>query len=89
MSDEHAKPIIDLAYIGHALQRLTSDLAAFRDEMRVQTAMILRQDAAIVRLGASIAGQDVTLHAMLEQLRAMVAQHQRTADRVRHLEEQR
>ena len=56
--------------------------------MRVQTAMISRQDAAIVRLAASIAGQDATLNAMLEQLRAMVVQHQRTADRVRQLEEQ-
>jgi hypothetical protein len=70
MSDE---PIIDLAYIGRALQRLTADVATMRDEMRVQTAMILRQDG--------------TLNAILEQLRAMVAQHQRTADRVRALEE--
>lgn len=89
MSDVPSEPVIDLAYIGRALQRLTSDLAAFRDEMRVQTAMIMRQDAAIARLGASIAGQDVTLNAMLEQLRAMVVQHQRTADRVRRLEEER
>ena len=89
MSGNSAEPLIDLAYIGGAVQRLTTDLAAFRDEMRVQTAMIMRQDAAIVRLGASIAGQDVTLNSMLEQLRAMVAQHQRTADRVRQLEEQR
>jgi multidrug resistance efflux pump len=70
MSDE---PTIDLAYIGRALQRLTADVATMRDEMRVQTAMILRQDG--------------TLNAILEQLRAMVAQHQRTADRVRALEE--
>ena len=89
MSDNPAEPVIDLAYIGRAVQRLTTDLAAFRDEMRVQTAMIMRQDAAIVRLGAAIAGQDVTLNAMLEQLRAMVTQHQRTADRVRQLEERR
>jgi hypothetical protein len=51
-----------------------------RDEMRVQTAMILRQDAAIAR-------QDATPNAALEQLRAMVAQHRRTADRVRALED--
>jgi hypothetical protein len=57
--------------------------------MRVQTAMIARQDAAIVRLAASIAGQDTTLNAMLDPLRAMLAQHQRTSDRVRQLEEQR
>lgn len=57
--------------------------------MRVQTAMIQRQDSSIARLGASIAGQDATLNAMLEQLRAMVLRHQRTADRVCQLEEQR
>lgn len=89
MSDDPTQPQVDLAYIGRALQRLTTDVAALRDEMRVQTAMIQRQDAAIVRLAASIAGQDATLEAMLEQLRAMVAQHQRTADRVPQLEEQR
>jgi hypothetical protein len=79
MSDERTGPI-DLAFIGRALQRLTTDVAAMRDEMQVQTAMILRQDAAIAR-------QDSTLNAALEQLRAMVAQHQRTADRVRALKD--
>jgi len=79
MSDEQIGPI-DITFIGRALQRLTTDLAAMRDEMRVQTAMILRQDAAIGR-------QDSTLNAVLEQLRAMVAQHQRTAERVRALED--
>ena len=88
MSDNPPEPVVDLAFIGRALQRLTTDMAALRDEMRVQTAMISRQDAAIVRLAPSIVGQDATLNAMLEQLRAMVAQHQRTADRVRQLEEQ-
>jgi hypothetical protein len=72
MSDEPTGAI-DLAFIGRAVQRLTSDVAAMRDEMRVQTAMILRQDA--------------TLSTILEPLRAMVAQHQRTAERVRVLEE--
>jgi hypothetical protein len=74
LSEDQSEPV-DLAYIGRALQRLTSDMAALRDEMRVQTAMILRQDG--------------TLNAVLEQLRAMVAQHQRTAERVRQLEEGR
>jgi hypothetical protein len=88
LSDSPEEPVIDLAYIGRALQRLTTDMGSLRDEMRVQTAMISRQDAAIIRMGASIAGQDATLNAMLEQLRAMVVQHQRMADRVRQLEEQ-
>jgi hypothetical protein len=56
LSDVPGDPVIDLAYIGRALQRLTNDLAAFQDEMSVQTAMIMRQDAAIARLGVSIAG---------------------------------
>jgi chromosomal replication initiation ATPase DnaA len=79
VSEQRADPV-DLAYIGRALHRLTTDVAAMRDEMRVQTAMILRQDASIGR-------QDATLNAVLEQLRAMVAQHQRTAERVRALED--
>jgi hypothetical protein len=55
-SDERTGPV-DLAFVGRALQRLTTDVAAMRDEMRVQTAMILRQDAAIGR-------QDATLNAV-------------------------
>ena len=89
MSDSPAELVVDLAFIGRALQRLTTDMSALRDEMRAQTAMIARQDAAIVPLAASIAGQDATLNVMLEQLGAMVAQHQRTSARVRQLEEQR
>jgi hypothetical protein len=73
MSDERTGPV-DLAFVGRALQRLTTDVAAMRDEMRVQTAMILRQEA--------------TLTAVLEQLRAMVAQQQCTVDRVRALEDE-
>jgi hypothetical protein len=89
VSDERTEPVIDLAYIGRALQRLTDDMAALRDEMPVQTAMIARQDAALARFGAAVVSQDARANAMLEQLRAMVAQHQRTADRVRRLEEER
>jgi hypothetical protein len=79
ISDDRTGPV-DLAFIGRALQRLATDVAAMPDEMRVQTAMILRQDETIGR-------QDATLNAVLEQLRAMVAQHQHTADRVRALED--
>ena len=53
MSDERTGPV-DLAFIGRALQRLTTDVAALRDEMRVQTAMILRRDAVIARLVAAL-----------------------------------
>jgi hypothetical protein len=75
LSDNPTEPTVDLAYIGRALQRLTSDMATLRDEMRVQTAILLRHDA--------------TLNTVVEQIRAMVAQNQRTIDRVRQLEEER
>jgi hypothetical protein len=39
MSDDRIGPV-DLAYIGRTLQRLTTDVAAMRDEMRVQTAAL-------------------------------------------------
>jgi predicted RNase H-like nuclease (RuvC/YqgF family) len=81
LSDDRSEPI-DLAYIGRSLQRLTSDVASFRDDMRVLTAIVLRHDREFERLNTK-------LDDMLEQLRAMVAQHQRTAERVRQLEEQR
>jgi len=54
------------------LGSLRDDMASFRDDMRLLTAIVSRQDG--------------TLAAMLEQLRLMVVQHQHTADRVRTLE---
>ena len=81
MSDDRSEPA-DLTFIGRALQRLTSDVASLRDDMHVVTAIALRQDRGFERLNTK-------LDDMLEQLRAMVAQHQRTAERVRQLEEQR
>jgi len=54
------------------LGSLRDDMTSFRDDMRLLTVIVSRQDG--------------TLAAMLEQLRLMVAQHQRTADRVRTLE---
>ena len=81
MSDDRSEPV-DLAYIGHSLQRLTGDVASLRDDMRVLTTIVLRHDREFERLNTK-------LDDMLQQLRAMVAQHQRTAERVRQLEEQR
>jgi len=46
MSGERPGPI-DLAFIGRAQQRSTTDVAAMRNEMRVQTVMILRQEATL------------------------------------------
>ena len=81
MSDDRSEPV-DLAYIGRALQRLTSDVASLRDDMHVLTAIVLRHDREFERLNTK-------LDDMPQQLRTMVAQHQRTAERVRQLEEPR
>ena len=80
MSDDRSEPAVDLAYIGRALQRLTSDVGILREDMSVLTTIVLRHDREFERLNTK-------LDDMLQQLRAMVKQHKRTAERVRKLEE--
>lgn len=75
MSDTASEPAIDLAYIGRALQRLTTEVASLRDDMQVLTAIVLRLDNSQGR--------------MLEELRAMHSPYSRLNNRVRQLEEQR
>ena len=67
-----AEPV-SLELLARQQERLISDMAGLRDDMRVLTAIVLRQEN--------------TLNSLLDQLRAMVAQAQRTTDRVRKLEE--
>jgi hypothetical protein len=75
LSDERPDPVIDLAYIGQALQRLTGEVASLRDDMHVLTAIGQRMDNSRGRL--------------LEEVRAIHSQHSRLRERVRQLEEQR
>ena len=58
-----SEPEIDLAYIGRALQRLTS----LRDDMNVLTAIVMPMDSAMGRQAATIA-------ALLSEIRAMRSQ---------------
>ena len=44
MSDERSEPVVDLAYVGRALQRLTAEVASLRDDMHVLTAIVQRID---------------------------------------------
>jgi len=67
MSEERGE-IIDLAYIGRALHRLTSEVASLRDNMKVLTAIVLRREETLIRI--------------LEQVTAMVAQNARIVDRL-------
>lgn len=56
------------------LRSIRADQAEMRDDIRVLTAIVLRHEN--------------TLKDILEQIRVMVAQHQRFNDRLRRLEEQ-
>ncbi len=71
MSNMPERP--DLAFIArHQLQILT-ELGSVREDLNVLTAIVLRQDA--------------TRTALLTEVRAMHAQHNRLGSRVRALEE--
>jgi hypothetical protein len=70
VSDE---PTIDLAYIGHSLERLVTEVATLRDDVTVLTAIVHRMDNSQGRI--------------LEELRAMHRQHGRLAHRVGKLEQ--
>jgi hypothetical protein len=75
LSDERSEPVVDLAYIGRSLQRLTTEVASLRDDMHVLTAIVQRLDNSQGR--------------MLEELRAMHRLQSRFGERLRQLEEQR
>jgi hypothetical protein len=74
------RDIITLEFLGKQVERLLAEVAGLRDELRVQGAICTRLDAMM--------GQTLTIQTgMLEQMRAMVGQHQRFADRLQRLEE--
>jgi hypothetical protein len=64
---------VDLAFVGRALQWLTTEVATLRDDVNVLAAIVRRIDN----------NQD----RMLEELRAMHRQYDRMANRVRQLED--
>jgi ribosomal 50S subunit-associated protein YjgA (DUF615 family) len=71
---------VSLEFIGAQLERVLNDMGlirseigSFRDDMRVQTAILMRLENSQT--------------AMLEQLRAMVDQHARFDGRLRKLED--
>lgn len=76
MSDE----MVTLDFLAHQLRRVVDDIGALKDQMRVQTAVILR-------LERDAAHRDERDAAMLNQMRAMVSQHQRFTDRLAGLDE--
>jgi hypothetical protein len=75
LSDNAGEPVVDLAFVGQALQRLTSEVASLRDDMRVLTAIVQRLGNSHGRL--------------LEEVRAIHRQQSRFGERLRQFEEQR
>jgi hypothetical protein len=75
VSDERSGPVVDLAYMGQALQRLIGEVAGLRDDMRVMSAIVQSLDDSQAR--------------MLEEMRAMHRQRSRFGERLRQREEQR
>ena len=70
MSDQTPPPSLEL--IMRKLDQVIADNGIFRDDMRVQTAIIMRIDT--------------TMATILTELRAMHARHDRLAQRVEKLE---
>jgi hypothetical protein len=50
LSDERSEPVVNLAYIGRALQRLTAEVANLHDDMHVLTAIVQRLDSSQGRM---------------------------------------
>jgi hypothetical protein len=71
---------VTLEFVARQLERVLAEQTATRDDLRVLTSIVLRHETMIARL-------DETMRASLDQIRAMVAQHQRFDARLRRLEE--
>ena len=66
---------ITLEFLARRQQRVLDEIGVMRDDMQVFPAMVMRLDG--------------TVGLVLTELRTMHSQHQRLANRVRRLEEQR
>ena len=71
---------ITLEFLAAQQRRMLDEMASMRDDIKVLTGIVLRHKTTLIRL-------DETLNGILEQMRAMVAQHSRIVDRVRAVEE--
>ncbi len=70
-----AEEPITLDFLARQQQQILDELGTVRDDMQVLTAMVIRLDG--------------TVGLVLKELRAMHGQHQRLANRVRRVEEER
>jgi hypothetical protein len=72
---------VTLDFLAEQMRRLQADIRPLRDDMDVVAAMVGRLDHSTTRL-------ETAQGLVLDELRAMPGQQQRTAARVRALEEQ-
>lgn len=71
---------ITLEFLASQQRRMLDEMASMRDDIKVLTAIALRRENTLLRL-------DETLNGILQQTRAMVAQHSRIVDRVRAIDD--
>ena len=64
---------VTLEFLGAQMERMLARQETLQEDMRVLTAIVLRHENTLVD--------------MLQQIRAMVSQHQRFGDRLHRLEE--
>lgn len=72
--------VVTLEFLAAQQRRMLDEMASMRDDIKVLTAIALRHETTLLRL-------DETMNGMLQQMRAMVAQHSRIVDRVRSIDE--
>jgi hypothetical protein len=70
---------VTLELISRQQEQALAEVAALRDEVRVQSALANRLNTMMEQVLTIVTG-------MLEQMRAMVAQHQRFAERLTRLD---
>jgi hypothetical protein len=68
----------DLSFLARQNERIITDVASLRDDMRVLTAIVIRLDNTRER-------HEALLTDMLREIRAMNARAERTEDRFRKL----
>jgi hypothetical protein len=66
-------PPVTLEFLAEQQQRILSELAAMRDDVKVLTPMMLRHEVTLIR--------------MLEQMQPMIAQNSRILDRLRGIDD--
>jgi hypothetical protein len=71
---------VTLEFLAAQQRRMLDEMTSMRDDIKVLTAIVLRHETTLPRL-------DETLDGILEQMRAMVAQHSRIVDRVHAIDE--